>query len=153
MGFYSNLADKADKKLLSNYMPKTGGSINGSLEVSGNITCNGTNISSIKSMDCTINTSNFISSNDSWVSVRVYGHIAVCNFSLTTAKEFKADSEYNICKLSTAAIHPARSSASCGGNITGDVSIQDNALSNIKIAPKSTLASGKTVKGQIIFFI
>ena len=112
-----------------------------------------THVHSVESVGATINTSNFKDSSDSWLSVRKVGHIAICTFSLTTAKQLSADADYNICKLDAAALYSVRAAASCSGNINGDISIQNNALNYIKISAKSALAAGKTVKGEIVFFV
>lgn len=112
-----------------------------------------THVHPVESVGATINTSNFKDTSDSWLSVRKVGHIAICTFSLVTAKALSADADYNICKLNMSALYSVRAAASCSGNITGDVSIQNNALNYIKIATKSALAAGKTVKGEIVFFV
>lgn len=108
---------------------------------------------SVENVGATINTSNFKDSSDSWLSVRKVGHVAICTFSLTTARQLSADADYNICKLNAAALYSVRAAASCSGNITGDVSIQNSALNYIKISAKAALAAGKTVKGEIVFFV
>ena len=114
---------------------------------------NATHTHAIENVGCTINTTNFIVSDDSWCSLRKIGHIVICAFSLTSAKSFTGDSEYKLCKMNISALHPVRGLASCSGNIIADVSIQQTDLNYIKIAPKTTLASGKTVKGELIFFV
>ena len=112
-----------------------------------------THVHPVESVSATINTSNFKDTSDSWLSVRKVGRIAICTFSLTTARQLSADADYNICKLDAAALYSVRAAASCSGNINGDISIQSNALNYIKISAKSALAAGKTVKGEIVFFV
>lgn len=112
-----------------------------------------THVHPVENVGATINTSNFKDTSDSWLSVRKVGHVAICTFSLTTERQLSADADYNICKLNAAALYSVRAAASCSGNITGDVSIQNSALNYIKISAKSALAAGKTVKGEIVFFV
>lgn len=107
---------------------------------------------SVSNIAVTINTTNFVSNNDSWCTFRRYGAIGIVNFSLITAKTLQSGTEYNIASLNVSAAYSARSTASCSGNISGDIAVPSDALNRIKVTPKAQLVSGTSVKGQIVVF-
>lgn len=90
--------------------------------------------------------------NESYISIRRNGKIAIANINVKLKTTLVAGTEYALTSLSSDALYAARSTANCGTKVV-DLKIYSDNLNHIIIVPKEDLSVGQFIRGQIMFFV